>query len=102
MVVIPDAMSLAEADCIALQQAVLSHCGQVMKNRFAILDVYDGYKEAQDSQCIDNFRNDLGTNNLDFAAAYYPWLNTSIVQTSDLSFGNISNLPKLQEKCLSG
>lgn len=97
MVVIPDAMSLAEADCIALQQAVLSHCGQVMKNRFAILDVYDGYKEAQDSQCIENFRNDLGTNNLDFAAAYYPWLNTSIVQTSDLSFGNVSNLPKLQE-----
>lgn len=97
MVVIPDAMSLDEANCIALQQAALKHCGQVMKNRFAILDVYDGYKEAQDSGCIENFRNDLGTNNLDFAAAYYPWLNTSIVQTSDLSFANIANLDKLQE-----
>lgn len=96
MVVIPDAMSLAQADCIALQQATLSHCGQVMKNRFAILDIYDGYKEAQDSGCIVNFRNDLGVNSLDFAAAYYPWLNTSIVQSSDLSFKNISNLDKLQ------
>ena len=72
MVVIPDAMSLAEPDCIALQQDALSHCGQVMKNRFAILDVFDGYKEAQDSGCIEKFRNDLGTNSLDFAAAYYP------------------------------
>lgn len=97
MVVIPDAMSLAEPDCIGLQQAALSHCGQVMKNRFAILDVFDGYKEAQDSGCIAKFRNDLGTNSLDFAAAYYPWLNTSIVQTSDLSFANVSNLDKLRE-----
>jgi len=97
MVVIPDAMSLAEPDCIALQQAALSHCGQVMKNRFAILDVYDGYKEAQDSGCIEKFRNDLGTNSLDFAAAYYPWLNTSIVQSSDLSFANVANADKLQE-----
>ncbi|MXS82901.1 phage tail sheath family protein [Nitrosomonas oligotropha] len=97
MVVIPDAMSLAEPDCIALQQAALSHCGQVMKNRFAILDVFDGYKEAQDSGCIEKFRNDLGTNSLDFAAAYYPWLNTSIVQTGDLSFANIANADKLQE-----
>lgn len=97
MVVIPDAMSLAEPDCIGLQRAALSHCGQVMKNRFAILDVFDGYKEAQDSGCIAKFRNDLGTNSLDFAAAYYPWLNTSIVQTSDLSFANVSNLDKLRE-----
>lgn len=97
MVVIPDAVSLTEPDCIALQQAMLSHCGQVMKNRFAILDVFDGYKEAQDSGCIEAFRNDLGTNSLDFAAAYYPWLNTSIVQTGDLSFANVSNLDKLKE-----
>ena len=97
MVVIPDAMSLTEPDCIALQQEALKHCGQVMKNRFAILDIFDGYKEAQDSKCIEKFRNDLGTNSLDFAAAYYPWLNTSIVQTSDLSFANVFNLDKLRE-----
>lgn len=96
MVVIPDAMSLAKDDCISLQQAMLGHCGRVMKNRFAILDVFDGYKEAQDSECIENFRNDLGTNNLDFAAAYYPWLNTSIVQTSDITFSNVANVDKLQ------
>lgn len=97
MVVIPDAMSLAKEACIALQQAALSHCGEVMKNRFAILDIYDGDKEAQDSGCIENFRNALGINNLDFAAAYYPWLNTSIVQESDVNFANVFNTDNLEE-----
>ena len=97
MVVIPDAMSLDQKDGIALQQAMLDHCGRVMKNRFAILDIFDGDKEVQDSGCVENFRNDLGTNFLDYAAAYYPWLNTSVVQTSDLSFENITNLDVLKE-----
>lgn len=97
MVVIPDAMSLLKDDCKDVQQAMLLHCGYVMKNRFAILDVHDGYKEAQDSGCIDEFRDDIGTNNLDYAAAYYPWLNTSIVDSKDLSFGNVSNVETLHE-----
>lgn len=99
MVIIPDAMSLAENECISLQQTMLTHCGQVMKNRFAILDIYNGYKDrtAQDEDCVVNFRNKLGINNLDFAAAYYPWLNTTVVQTSELSFKNIENLKDLEE-----
>ncbi len=96
MVVIPDAMSLAQPDGISLQQAMLGHCGMVMKNRFAILDIFDGDKEAQDSGCVENFRNALGTNNLDFSAAYYPWLNTSIVQTNDINFSHVTNPDKLQ------
>lgn len=100
MVVIPDAMSLKEAsECITLQQAMLEHCGYVMKNRFAVLDVYGGYKDQQDpsGNCIADFRNSLGTNFLDYSAAYYPWLNTTIVQASDLSFDNIVNLDVLKE-----
>jgi hypothetical protein len=67
-----------------------------MKNRFAILDVHDGYKDRQhpDGDCIDAFRSALGVNYLDFAAAYYPWLNTTIVQDADLSFDNISDSGK--------
>ena len=97
MVVIPDAMSLPKADCKDVQQAMLLHCGYVMKNRFAILDVHNGDKEAQDSGCIDEFREDIGTNNLDYAAAYYPWLNTSIVDSKDLSFDNVFNVETLQK-----
>ncbi|MFZ6720356.1 phage tail sheath family protein [Undibacterium sp. Ji49W] len=100
MVVIPDAVSLAEADCIALQQASLMHCGSQMKNRFSILDVYNGYRDRKDptaGDCIAKFRNALGTNFLNFGAAYYPWIDTSIVQTSDLDYNNLTDVAKFKE-----
>jgi phage tail sheath protein FI len=87
MVIIPEAVNLAdEADCYALQVAMLTHCGYEMRNRFAILDVYNGY---QTDDVVKNFREAIGSNFLDFGAAYYPWLNTSIVQESELSFSNL-------------
>lgn len=93
MVVTPEAVSLTEDDCISVQQAALAHCGSVMRNRVAILDVWGGYKDREDlsGDCIANFRNNIGKDNLDFSAAYYPWLNTSIVQDNELTFANISN-----------
>ena len=99
MVVVPDAVLLAEDNCINVQQAVLQHCGGTMKNRFAILDVYNGFQDKKDpaGDCIGNFRNKLGINYLDYAAAYYPWINTTIIQDKDLSYENIVNKPFLQE-----
>jgi uncharacterized protein len=72
-----------------VQQAMLSHCGH-MRNRTAILDIREGWKRERDSHCITNFRNALGIHDLDFGAAYYPWVNTAVVQDKDLSFENIS------------
>lgn len=98
MVVMPEAVLLKEADCVAVQQAALQHCGGKMKNRVAILDVYDGFKDRKDpaGDCVDRFRDALGINYLDFAAAYYPWVNTSIVQDKDLGYENISNADTLK------
>ncbi len=98
MVVIPEAILLDQANCQKIQQASLMHCGEKMKNRFAILDVRNGDKDRHDpsGDPIDTFRNDLGINNLDYAASYYPWINTSIVQDRDLSYDNISNKDVLQ------
>jgi len=89
MVVIPEAVKLKEAkDCIGVQQASLMHCGNKMKNRVSILDVYNGDKDRHDpgGDPIEAFRGALGINNLDFAAAYYPWLNTTVLQEKDLSY----------------
>ena len=89
MVVIPEAVKLKEAkDCIGVQQASLMHCGDKMKNRVSILDVYNGDKDRHDpdGDPIDAFRGALGINHLDFAAAYYPWLNTTVLQEKDLSY----------------
>jgi phage tail sheath protein FI len=97
MVVIPDATLLSAADCISTQQASLGHCAKMM-NRFSILDIHDGFKDRQDpsGDCIDEFRNAVGINYLDYAAAYYPWVNTTIVQDGELSYDNITNKEVLQ------
>jgi hypothetical protein len=98
MVVIPECVLLSQPDSISLQQAALKHCGEQMRNRIAILDVWGGDKPRQDpgGDCVAKFRDGLGVNHLDFAAAYYPWVNTTIVQDTDVGYANISNTDVLQ------
>lgn len=58
IVVIPEATKLPFNNCITLQQAMLAHCGSKMKNRVAILDVYEGYLPRNpDKDPIADFRN---------------------------------------------
>ncbi|MBN1604164.1 MAG: phage tail sheath family protein [Chitinispirillaceae bacterium] len=99
MLIIPEAVCLKAEDCFALQQTTMKHCGMDMRNRIAILDVYNGFKPRNhpDGDCIASFREGIGKNFLDFSVAYYPWLNTSIVQDRDLSFENIEDPKSLAE-----
>ncbi|MEX8509318.1 MAG: phage tail sheath family protein, partial [Leptothrix ochracea] len=92
MLLVPEAVRFSEEVCIDLQQAMLSHCGHKMRNRMAILDVYNGDRPLNhpDGNPIEAFRDGLGINFLDFASAYYPWLNTTIIGEKDLSFENIA------------
>ncbi|SFZ79528.1 phage tail sheath family protein [Chitinimonas taiwanensis] len=92
MLVIPEAVKFKAPDCIDLQQAMLAHCGDKMRNRIAILDIWGGDKPRNDpaGDPVANFRNALGINFLDFATAYYPWLNTTVVGDKDLSYENIA------------
>jgi hypothetical protein len=64
-----------------------------MKNRFAILDIFGGDKPRTDpgGDPIEAFRDALGVNFLNFGAAYYPWLHTTIVQDRDIGFQNIDS-----------
>ncbi|MDI3464973.1 MAG: Phage tail sheath protein FI [Nitrospira sp.] len=98
MVVIPDTMLLKPADAVSVQQATLAHCGGKMKNRVAILDVFEGYRSRQDpsGDPIEIFRTALGVNYLNYGMAYYPWLNTTIIQDRDLSYDNVVNKDVLQ------
>lgn len=97
MVLVPEAVLLDPADCYGLQQSVLKHCGYEMRNRVAVLDVPNGWRDIRDpaGNCIVDFRNGIGTNQLNFGAAYYPWLNTTLVQDPELSFDNIANRDQL-------
>ena len=93
IVVIPDAVLLESDDCYSLYQAVIKHCGFDMQSRVTILDVHGGDKERtlDDEDIVNKFREGVGSNFLSFAAGYYPWLNTTIVQASEISYSTISN-----------
>ena len=83
LVVVPDAVALPTlADCVTVQQAVLAHCAE-HANRFAILDVYEGYRSrAEGRDCVAMFRGALGINHLRDGAAYYPWLCANLPAAS--------------------
>ncbi|WP_178988545.1 phage tail sheath family protein [Winogradskyella schleiferi] len=92
IVVIPDAVSL-EDECFQVYQHVLTHC-YTMQNRFAILDIHNGYMPVSNgpnsNDIITNFRTKIGTNALSFGAAYYPWLHTVIFEKSEVTLAHIN------------
>lgn len=95
IVVVPDAVALPYDQCYLVYQAVLEHCAK-MQSRVAILDVHDGFQERNTSfdnkeDIIDTFRNQIGTEHLNYGAAYYPWLETAIAQKSEVTIGHLSS-----------
>ena len=91
IIVIPDVTRLSHDEAIKVQQRMLKHCGTDMKNRFAILDIPGGYlaQEGPRGQPIARFRDAIGSSDLGYGAAYYPWLNSSIYSARDFDFQNI-------------
>lgn len=66
---------------------VLQHCNKT-QSRFGIFDVaQSGAPNPMDD--INAFREAIGTNFLNYGAAYYPWLKTAIVQPTELDFTNL-------------
>ena len=99
LLVVPDAVLLSEADCFSIQAAMLQHCGYKMKNRFAILDVYNGTVERtfDEEDIINKFREGVGSNFLQWGASYYPFLNTAIIKGSEIDYTRVANLDGLIE-----
>ena len=71
LIVIPDAVKLDSAQYYSICQDALTQCGK-LKDRFALLDVLETDNEAT------NFRTNIGTNDLKYGAAYYPYLQTTL------------------------
>ncbi|HTJ14039.1 MAG TPA: phage tail sheath C-terminal domain-containing protein [Dinghuibacter sp.] len=87
MVVMPDIIALGK-DAYAVYTQALMHCDTV-QSRVSIFDVRaQGLTEKMDDVILE-FRTDIGTNFLNYGAAYYPWLKTSIVQPSEVDFRNL-------------
>jgi uncharacterized protein len=95
MIVIPDACLLGtKEECYDVQVQMLAQSGKLM-DRVSILDIYDGYKSRKESDVIKDFRGGILLSNLKYAAAYYPWLETSLYGLTDVNYKNINNLDKL-------
>ena len=90
LMIIPDAVSLADAGlCANVHTALLAHCNK-MQNRFTILDVFEGFTERNlEKDCVADFREKVGTMYLNYGASYYPWVKTNVVSSNEVSFAII-------------
>jgi phage tail sheath protein FI len=87
--IIPIGTNLPDAygNCYKLQNEMINHCGRMM-NRFAILDVPGGVPQEPLVDPIPAFRDNISPSSpqfLGYAAAYYPYLNTDVLESSDFS-----------------
>jgi phage tail sheath protein FI len=64
-----------------------------MMSRIAILDVYNGFndRKAPPADVIEAFRVGVGSNGLKYAAGYYPWVETNIVQETEVKFTSLTD-----------
>lgn len=89
MVVVPDAVSLDFIECTGVQDHMLMHCSS-QQSRFAILDVPNGDVELGGAtDPISAYRTALGKTGVDFGAAYYPYLDTTVIEEREVDHQNI-------------
>ncbi|MFT6896362.1 MAG: phage tail sheath protein FI [Paraglaciecola sp.] len=101
VIAIPDAVALDNAnECAVVQQSLLSQCSQATYKRFAILDIFQGDSVASGAlqdDCVDVFRHNIAGADLSYSAAYYPWLETSVINSKELGFGFFHNITRLKK-----
>lgn len=76
LIVFPDAVALTDSNKYVLYSEALAQC-ELLKDRFVIMDL------NRDSDILPNtstphgtFRTTIGTQNLKYGAAYFPWIQT--------------------------
>lgn len=88
MISTPDALLLDEDGYYTVQEQVLGQCGE-LGDRIGLIDVYNGWQSNSSYGVIDNHRNKIGNNNLKFGVSYYPFLDTTIVDSSNVTYANV-------------
>ena len=94
LLVCPDALCLSQADYYTVVQHMLAHCNDT-QSRMAVLDVYQGAVTdprslSRDDNPITRFRAGVSNNYLNYGAAYFPWVHTTVVGDAETSFQNMS------------
>ncbi|HMB64169.1 MAG TPA: hypothetical protein VKN36_13905, partial [Eudoraea sp.] len=89
MIVVPEAVKLG-LECYEVYKKVLAHCNK-MQSRVAVLDIFDGDQASfsgNEDNRVEVFREKIGTEYLNYSAAYYPWLDTNVVGVKEIRFSN--------------
>ena len=86
LIVIPDAVSLPGTGQFEVYVQALQQCAD-LKDRFTICDLQNVNGLSHD-QVVENFRNNIGINNLKYGASYTPWLKSTLAR--DLHFRDIN------------
>jgi len=79
LILVPDLMGVVKAAAdvagkyYPCYQNALRQCAE-LKDRFTIIDVHS----STDLSVIKDFRSNIGANNLNYGAAYFPWLETTL------------------------
>ena len=74
LILFPDAVQLGSPNLYTVQEYALQQCGD-LQDRFCILDMLE---TPNWSAGYADFRNNVGVNNLNYGAAYTPYLQTSL------------------------
>ncbi len=88
LILFPDAVALTKDKLGALQQAALLQC-DTLGDRFSIFDIKDTAAGDTLLADVEDFRNNVGMNNLKYGAAYHPYINTIYDKT--FLFRDINN-----------
>lgn len=88
LVLVPDAIALGEACYDPIYTKILAHCAK-MQSRFGIFDLVKQLPSDDTTPIVTSFREKIGMNDLKYGAAYYPWLKSSVVQPSEVTFENL-------------
>lgn len=88
LIVMPDIIALEVSAYTDVYQKVLMHCAK-MQSRIGIFDLRKQARTEKTDVVVQEFRDNIGTTSLNYGAAYYPWLKTSVVQPTEIDFGNI-------------
>ncbi len=88
MIVVPDIIALGKDAYNSVYTKVLEHCGK-LQSRIGIFDLRKQEPADQTDDVVEEFRNAIGVNFLNYGTAYYPWLKTAIIQPGELDFENL-------------
>ncbi|SMC20232.1 hypothetical protein SAMN02745857_00879 [Andreprevotia lacus DSM 23236] len=86
----PDAVQLSDADNAAYMQAALLQAS-TLGSCMCLLDVPSGHQPEPQRYALDiaAFRHNTGQQGLDYGAAYYPYVTTSVMQPGEIDFTNL-------------